>query len=48
MTAVNSYLQKKLLTNEKEYYMMSPSKKMGIEEQDYDDDVCHANELHNL
>jgi len=27
---------------------MSPSKKMGIEEQDYDDDVCHANELHNL
>jgi len=28
--------------------MMSPSKKMGIEEQDYDDDVCHANELHNL
>ena len=24
------------------------SKKMGIEEQDYDDDVCHANELHNL
>ncbi len=29
--------------------MMNPSKKMGIEEQDYDyDDVCHANELHNL
>ena len=27
---------------------MNPSKKMGIEEQDYDDDVCHANELHNL
>lgn len=26
---------------------MNPSKKMGIEEQDYDD-VCHANELHNL
>ena len=26
----------------------SESKKMGIEEQDYDDDVCHANELHNL
>ena len=25
--------------------MMSPSKKMGIEEQDYDDDVCHANEV---
>lgn len=28
--------------------MMNPSKKMGVEEQDYDDDVCHANELHNL
>lgn len=22
--------------------MMNPSKKMGVEEQDYDDDVCHA------
>lgn len=29
---------------------MNPSKEMEIEEQYYDDDddVCHANELHNL